>query len=118
MYDDLPDLIYPSDDELSPPRIPIPYATLTDDQKNAASRTTDTRPTTGATTPTLYDIRIATHHDESADSASIDSNDTHDPSGADETDPPDAHYHHSKDDEEPQLPPPEQADPIDYQILG
>ena len=79
MYDDLLDLIYPSDDELTPPRIPIPYATLTDDQKNTASRTTDIQPTTGATTPTLYDIRVATHHDESADSASIDSNDTKDP---------------------------------------
>ena len=88
-------------------------------QKNAANRTTDMQTTTGATTPTLYDIRVATHHDESADSASIDSNDTHhDPPGADETDPPDAHYHHSTDDEEPQPPPPERADPTDYQILG
>ena len=125
MYDDLPDLIHPSDDELTPPRIPIPYATLTDDQKINASRTTDIQPTTGATysttgatNPTLYDIRVATHHDESADSASIVSNDTQDPPGEDETDPPDVHYHHSTDDEEPQPPPPEQADPTDYQILG
>jgi hypothetical protein len=103
MYDDLPDLIYPSDDEPSPSRTPIPYATLTDDQKNPANCTTDIQNTTGATTPTLYDIRVATHHDESADSASIDSNDdTHVPPGADETDPPDTYYHHSTDDEEPQ----------------
>ena len=99
MYDDLPDLIYTSDDEPSPPRTPIPYAILTDDQKNPANCTTDIQNTTGATTPTLYDIRVATHHDESADSASIDSNDTHDPPGADETDLLDAHYHHSTDDE-------------------
>ena len=92
MHDNLPDHIYPSDDEPSPPRTPtIPYATLTDDQSNSANRrTTDIQTSTGATTPTLYDIRVATHHDESADYDSIDSNDTHDPPGADETDPPDA----------------------------
>ena len=113
-YDDLPDLIYSSDDEPSPPWNAA--ATLTDDQKNRAYRTTITQPST--TLPAPYDIRVATHHDDSAGSASVDSDHTHDPPGEDELDPPDAQYHHSTDDEEPQPPPPERADPTDYQILG
>jgi hypothetical protein len=68
----------------------------------------------------IYDNRVATtYHNDSADSASVDSDHTHDPPGADETDPPDAQYHHSTDDEEPQPPFfPVRADPTDYQILG
>ncbi len=105
MYDDLPDLIYSS------------TASLMDDQKNSSYRTTNTQ-TTGATSHAPYDIRVATHHEDSADSASIDSDHTHDPPGADEADPPDAQYHHSTDDEEPHPPPLERADPTDYQLLG
>ena len=117
MYDDLPDLIYSSDDEPSPPWTPIAPASLTDDQKNSSYRTTNTQ-TTGTTPHAPYDIRVATHHEDSADSVFIDSDHTHDPPGADETDLPDAQYHHSTDDEKPQPPPPERADPTDYQLLG
>jgi hypothetical protein len=117
MYDDLPDLIYSSDDEPSPPWTPIAHASLTDDQKNSSYRTTNTQ-TTGTTSRAPYDIRVATHHEDSADSASIDSDHTHDPPGADEADPPDAQYHHSTDDEEPHPPPLERADPTEYQLLG
>jgi hypothetical protein len=77
MYDDLPDLIYSSDDEPSPPWTPIAHASLTDDQKNSSYRTTNTQ-TTGTTSRAPYDIRVATHHEDSADSASIDSDHTHD----------------------------------------
>ena len=118
MYDDLPDLIYSDDDEPSTPWTPNATATLTDDQKNRVYRTTITEP--GNTHPTPYDIRVATHHDDSsAGSASVDTDQTHDPPGEDETDPPDAQYHNSTDDEEePQPPPPERADPTYYQLLG
>jgi hypothetical protein len=112
MYESLPDLIYSSDDEPSPPWTPVLPATLKDDQKNSAYRTTNTH--TGITPPATYDIRVATNLDDSAASASIDSDHTHDPPGADGTDPPDAQYHHTTDDEEPQPPPPERADPTDY----
>ena len=85
----------------SPPWTPNTTATLTDDQKNRVYRTTITEP--GNTHPTPYDIRVATHHDDSsAGSASVDTDQTHDPPGEDETDPPDAQYHNSTDDEEPQ----------------
>jgi hypothetical protein len=117
MYDDLPDLIHSSDDDgPSLPWTPNATATLTDDQKNRVYRTTITEP--GNTLPAPYNIRVATHHDDSAGSASVDSDQTHDPPGEDETDPPDSQYHHSTDDEEPQPPPPERADPTDYQLLG
>ena len=72
MYDDLPDIIYSSDDEPSPPWTPIAHASLTDDQKNSSYRTTNTQ-TTGTTSRAPYDIRVAIHHEDSADSASIDS---------------------------------------------
>ena len=60
MYDDLPDLIYPSDDETSPPWTPRASASLTDDQKKSSNHTTNTQ-TTGATAHAPYDIRVATH---------------------------------------------------------
>ena len=93
-------------------------AALTDDQKNSTNRAITLQTTIGDTPNALYDIRVATYHNDSADSASLDSDNTYDPPGADKTDPPDAQNHPSTDDEEPQQPPPERADPTDNQILG
>ena len=62
MYDDLPDLIYY---EPSTPWTPIAPASLTDDQENSSYRTKN-KQTTGTTAHAPYNIRVTTHHEDSA----------------------------------------------------